>query len=636
MAIVQAESATAVAVIAQAAVDSQTVVVATATNNLTAAQTALDALKDAPENTKVYTTDGYVAPVAPETATVTTTTLPTMYDASTKIETPFDIKMGDILYNGQGPNSQIYVTSKATITFGTGDHTWWDFPGGPSISVFASDYMNAGPGTSTVVTTTETTLEVDWNLKKFGDNNAPITNINWKMTVNPTTGEWTGIGTVAGNTTNLWYPQRTGVRETAGQPVQQMTEVTSATIAAAETVVADKAEVKTEAVATLTTLTETATATVATANQLANVAVEKVEVAVTALSAPVVSPEPQQPSTPPVEPTPVPAPVPTPPAQESSQPTAPQNPEPSTPQQPVEPSQPQQPTEPQTPSDPSTTPSDPADNNNSDNNTSPEEETPDVPPTPEDGDDTSTPESEDPQPTPEEPSENESSDESDETSTESPTEESSNPTEEPTEPEDTEQTDEETSEPSDPTDVVEEPESPQQSQETEQENQSTESSQNDTPTEEKITALLEQAGSAPVSTEAIKEAGLTYSDLPPATPVEVRTDEDGNAVIITAEVAAALVLLENPAELLGAIFENPAQALTALGNIGADMSEEERQEAEKIVVAAVIAGQAAVNAATMAAAATTSSTTGGSSGGGGPSGGSSKGGDKILRRRGKW
>jgi len=153
-----------------------------------------------------------------------------------------------------------------------------------------------------------------------------------------------------------------------------------------------------------------------------------------------------------------------------------------------------------------------------------------------------------------------------------------------------------------------------------------------------VTAILEELkpGEA-VSAETLKEAGISYADLPPATPVDVRTDEDGNPVIIEAEVAAALVLLENPAEMLGAIFEDPGQVLTALGSIGADMSEEEREESEKIVVAAVIAGQAAVNAATMAAAATATTTTGGStgggsSGGGGASGGSSKG----TRGRERW
>jgi hypothetical protein len=116
-------------------------------------------------------------------------------------------------------------------------------------------------------------------------------------------------------------------------------------------------------------------------------------------------------------------------------------------------------------------------------------------------------------------------------------------------------------------------------------------------------AIIEAANGAPVTAQAIQDAGLEYKDLPPATPVEVREDENGNEVVITAEVAAALVILENPAELLGAIFSDPGQALLALASIGADMSDEEREESEKIIVASVIAGQAAINAAGMAGAA---------------------------------
>jgi hypothetical protein len=116
-------------------------------------------------------------------------------------------------------------------------------------------------------------------------------------------------------------------------------------------------------------------------------------------------------------------------------------------------------------------------------------------------------------------------------------------------------------------------------------------------------ALIEAADGEPLTADAIEEAGLTYEDLPPDTPVEVRQDENGNEVVITAEVAAALVVLESPAALVEAIFTDPAQALLALASIGADMSDEERKESEKIIVAAVIAGQAAVNAAGMAAAA---------------------------------
>ena len=126
-----------------------------------------------------------------------------------------------------------------------------------------------------------------------------------------------------------------------------------------------------------------------------------------------------------------------------------------------------------------------------------------------------------------------------------------------------------------------------------------------TPEEREVIAeaVIDAAQGEPVTAQAIQDAGLTYEDLPPATPVEVRQDENGNEVVITAEIAAALVVLESPAALIEAIFTDPAQALLAIASIGADMSDEERTESEKIIVASVIAGQAAVNAAGMAGAA---------------------------------
>jgi hypothetical protein len=132
-----------------------------------------------------------------------------------------------------------------------------------------------------------------------------------------------------------------------------------------------------------------------------------------------------------------------------------------------------------------------------------------------------------------------------------------------------------------------------------------------------------------LSASEIKEAGLEYGDLPLETPVDVRTDENGNAVVITAEVAAQLELLQNPEELLATVFSDPGAALAALGSIGADMSEEEREEATDMVIATVVAAGAAINAIGAAAGSTgSSSSSGGSSGGGGPSGES-----KSVRRR---
>ena len=150
--------------------------------------------------------------------------------------------------------------------------------------------------------------------------------------------------------------------------------------------------------------------------------------------------------------------------------------------------------------------------------------------------------------------------------------------------------------------------------------------------EEAAAEVIAEANGEAVTTEAMEEAGLTYEDLPPETPVEVRTDDNGNAVVITAEVAVALQVLESPAELLGAIFNDPGQVVTALANIGADMSDEEREESEEVIVASVIAGQAAVNAASMAANAATripSSTP--STPAGGPMAGNDK--PKSTRRR---
>ena len=123
--------------------------------------------------------------------------------------------------------------------------------------------------------------------------------------------------------------------------------------------------------------------------------------------------------------------------------------------------------------------------------------------------------------------------------------------------------------------------------------------------------LVTSAEGAPVEASAIKAAGLEYRDLPPTIPVEVREDLNGNPVVITAEVASALLVLESPAALAEAIAGcfNPDEAIEglteeqkcelgkALISIGADMSIPEREKAEDIVVVTIIAGQVIVGTA---------------------------------------
>ena len=117
--------------------------------------------------------------------------------------------------------------------------------------------------------------------------------------------------------------------------------------------------------------------------------------------------------------------------------------------------------------------------------------------------------------------------------------------------------------------------------------------------------LVESAEGAPVTAANIESAGLEYRDLPPTIPVEVREDANGNPVVIQAEVASALLVLESPAALLGAVATcfNPDEAIEglteeqkcelgkALLSMGADMSIPEREKAEDIVVVTIIAGQ---------------------------------------------
>jgi hypothetical protein len=217
------------------------------------------------------------------------------------------------------------------------------------------------------------------------------------------------------------------------------------------------------------------------------------------------------------------------------------------------------------------------------------------------------------------------------TEPETPEEETEPETEEPETPEEETPTDPEPEQPEDPVDPEPTPEE-----------EVTEPSEDNIITEEEVAAIVDDAladgeltaeekvaviaaildsvlpGEA-VSAELIKESGIDLADLPPDTPIEL-----ANGVVITAEVGNAFETLANPAELIGAIFSDPGQVLLALGNLGADMSEEEREESQEVVVAAVIvtgiAVQSAVNAAASAATAAAASA------GGGPSGGGSKGG----------
>ena len=146
-----------------------------------------------------------------------------------------------------------------------------------------------------------------------------------------------------------------------------------------------------------------------------------------------------------------------------------------------------------------------------------------------------------------------------------------------------------------------------------------------------VAALIETlAPGESISVAEVVAAGVELKDLPPDTPIEVRTSESGEVLIITAEVAANIELVTDPGALVEAIFTDPQAALAAIGSIGADMTDEERKEATEMVVATVVATGAALNAVG-AATGTTGGSTGSSSGGSG--GGGASGNSKGIRRR---
>jgi hypothetical protein len=104
----------------------------------------------------------------------------------------------------------------------------------------------------------------------------------------------------------------------------------------------------------------------------------------------------------------------------------------------------------------------------------------------------------------------------------------------------------------------------------------------------------------PVEEETIHVDEVDLATLAPDTPVEL-----ANGVVVTAEVAMDIQLLQDPGELLVTMFTDPLAALSALNNVGADLPQEVREKAEKVVLSTIIAGGIATQAAASAAAGAT-------------------------------
>ena len=134
-----------------------------------------------------------------------------------------------------------------------------------------------------------------------------------------------------------------------------------------------------------------------------------------------------------------------------------------------------------------------------------------------------------------------------------------------------------------------------------------------TPVEEPVVAPEEEPLPEP-EPEVVEEVAQEEAPEPITEPEVVPEEEDipkpeveatvtlDNGVVLTQEQAVAVALLQDPAALVQELFTNPAAALAALGQVGADMSPEVREKSEKVVISAVIAGNIATQAAATAGA----------------------------------
>lgn len=124
--------------------------------------------------------------------------------------------------------------------------------------------------------------------------------------------------------------------------------------------------------------------------------------------------------------------------------------------------------------------------------------------------------------------------------------------------------------------------------------------------EPEIESVIDIAPEPPMVEPTVPQETIQVTDstnlaaLPPDTPVQLT-----NGVVVTAEVAIAVALLQDPAALVQELFTDPAAAFAALGSVGADLPPEVRETAEDVVVSAIIAGGIATQAAASAAATAT-------------------------------
>lgn len=133
-------------------------------------------------------------------------------DGSFPLTLPFSLPLGDVTYN------QVFASTNGTLTFGSPDGTYWDYPQTPSLSVAGWDWVSWAGGYLRYGTSSNQ-LCMEWQVRPFPQTSGEFTNIKVVITVGET--GWQGLVTTSG-----WLPNnlRRGIRFERNQPVVTVEE----------------------------------------------------------------------------------------------------------------------------------------------------------------------------------------------------------------------------------------------------------------------------------------------------------------------------------------------------------------------------------------------------------------------------
>jgi hypothetical protein len=122
---------------------------------------------------------------------------------------PFTLKLGLTEYEN------VYVTTNGTLTFGSPDATFNNYPQTPSVSVAGYDWVTFGEGAYVSFGSTDNTLCVEWSIRPYPQSQGELTQIRLVINKYPS-GTWHGEVTTFG-----WLPNdlRRGIRYAQGEPV---------------------------------------------------------------------------------------------------------------------------------------------------------------------------------------------------------------------------------------------------------------------------------------------------------------------------------------------------------------------------------------------------------------------------------